>query len=241
MNIKHIGLTIRDKDTNHISKEKYLSAKREGFLGWEERHYIAQVPKASLNYDLNMRYFASLDKEEFEKYLSNFCKKNHFEECFDLTMLDGVQGLYIMVLGEYKQIYIGKANDIKKRIQSHWNKKKSLERLIFGDVCSSRLSIDSFGSLDTTNVYFYKTTCPEKAEARIVNVADKKYLLNRTAGGIGYADTLTDSETLAKMAVVAGRKPRNFTSFTNLEELKSVLTKEDVRYLVHRYPELLQK
>lgn len=45
----------------------------------------------------------------------------------------------MMVLDYYKQVYIGISNNIKKRIMSHWNGKKSLERLIFENIFESGL------------------------------------------------------------------------------------------------------
>ncbi len=59
----------------------------------------------------------------------------------------------MLVLDEYKQVYIGQSTDIKSRILHHRSKKKPFDRLIFGSVENSILSIDSFGALDTTRIY----------------------------------------------------------------------------------------
>ncbi|WP_091227261.1 hypothetical protein [Microbacterium sp. 3J1] len=73
-------------------------------------------------------------------------------EVTDLTQWDGVGGLYIMVLAEYRQVYVGATSSftgIAKRIRQHWTNQKQFDRLIWGDVDTSILSIDSFRALDT--------------------------------------------------------------------------------------------
>lgn len=240
MNIKHLGLTIREKASNTISKELYLSAKPEGYPGWEEHHLIAQIPKARLNYDLNMRFFASLNENDFNKHLSKLCKKFKIKECLDLNQLNGVTGIYIMVLDQYKQFYIGKANDIKSRIRAHWNNSKSLERLIFGDVCTSILSIDSFGALDTTRVFYRECYDPLDLEERIVATVDSQYSLNRTAGGIGSSSSCTETTEMAQLAIVAGRRKRDMLSFVSLEELREAVSEKELTFYQARYPFLFQ-
>ena len=78
-------------------------------------------------------------------------------ETDDLNELAGKQGVYILVLDEYKQAYIGKseaAGGMKQRILNHWSKRKEFGRLLNGKVESSILSIDSFGALDTTRIFY---------------------------------------------------------------------------------------
>lgn len=242
MRISHFGIMIQDKPSNHIDKAFYLSAKPEGRPGWTEAHYTNQIPKADLNYDLNMAYFDSLDFEEFNSYLQKNCKKYKFVECFDLNKLDNKIGVYMLVLDDYKQVYIGQSNNIKREIISHWNKRKSLERLIFGDVCSSILSIDSFGALDTTRIFYIETTSTYKTEEKIVRQFFSGYMLNRTAGGIGSQETNTDDETLAKLSIVANRKTRNLIDFLEINKLKQVVSESEFEYYyLKRYPELTKK
>ena len=57
--------------------------------------------------------------EKFNKYLSSFVKRNRFKEIDDLKTVSGVEGIYLLVLDEYKQVYIGISTDIKKRIMQH--------------------------------------------------------------------------------------------------------------------------
>lgn len=143
------------------------------------------------NFDLNMRFFSRIEKDKFERHLNSFARRNRFKEIDDLKIVSGVEGIYIMVLDEYKQVYIGVSGDIKKRILAHWTSKKDFEHLLCGAVYESILSIDSFGALDTTRI-FYKPCSwweKDKAEEKYISKFSSKYRLNRMAGGInGEAD-----------------------------------------------------
>ena len=241
MSILHFGIKIQDKLSNHINKELYLSAKPEGMRGWTEEHYVKQRMKADLNFDLNMAYFEALDYNEFNNYLLHQCKKHKFVECSNLKLLDNMTGVYMLVLDNYRQVYIGVSDNIKQRIMSHWNGRKSLERLIFGDVCNSILSIDSFGALDTTRIFYIETRSIYKTEEKIVRLFDSKYMLNRTAGGIGSTETNTDGELISKLSVVANQKRRNLICFLDITRLQSVVSDNEFKYYLKRYPELLRE
>lgn len=241
MKISHFGISILDKPTNRINKEWYLSAKPEGMSGWTEEHYVKQIAKADLNYDLNMAYFNSLDFAEFNSYLLKTCEKFKLSECFDLNVLDNKTGVYMMVLDDYKQVYIGMSENIKQRILSHWRGRKSLERLIFGDVCNSILSIDSFGALDTTRIFYIETRSTYKTEENIVKQFFSGYMLNRTAGGIGSSETSTEGKLMTDLAVVANRKTRNLIDFLDVDRLKNIVSEEGFKYYLHKYPELSKK
>lgn len=170
---------------------------------WVEEHYRICME----NFDLNMQFFSSLDKSDFQKKLSHLQKKNRLKEIFDLKEVSGIEGIYILVLDEYKQIYIGESKDIKKRILSHWSKIKEFDRLIFGNVESSVLSIDSFGALDTTRIFYKPVSWREnidKIEERLVDDFDKKYLLNRVAGGLN----AEEDKEVRNLSLLASRQNR---------------------------------
>ena len=169
------------------------------------------------------------------------CKKHKFIECFDLSSLDCVTGVYMLVLDKYKQVYIGISDNIKRRIINHWNGKKSLERLIFGDVCNSILPVDSFGALDTTRIFYIKTYSTYRTEEKIIRLFDSRYMLNRTAGGIGSTETNTDGEMIAKLSVIANKKRRNLIDFLDVRRLQAVVSEGDFKYYLKKYPELLLK
>ncbi|WP_230100450.1 hypothetical protein [Microbacterium sp. Bi98] len=107
-------------------------------------------------------------------------------EVTDLTKWDGVPGLYIMVLDEFAQVYVGVANSstgIAKRIRQHWTNQKQFDRLIWGDVTSSILSIDSFRALDTTRIFALKTEHTFDDENPLLEQFPRKFTLNRVMGG----------------------------------------------------------
>ena len=239
--ISHFCVKVYEKPSNHINKNIYLSTKPEGLLGWTEELYNKQKIFADINYDLNMAYFNSLDFSEFNCYLLQQCNKFKFKECNDLNDLEYMYGVYILVLDEFKQVYIGTSENIKKRIRSHWNNKKSLERLLWGDVLSSILSIDSFGPLDTTRIFYKKTYATYSTEEKIVRNFDPKYLLNRTAGGIGVYDLHLENSTDFEVSVFANQKTRNLIDFIDIEKFKNVMPTEDFNYYLETYPQLKDK
>ena len=135
------------------------------------------------NFEINMDRFKSLDKYEFNQKLQNFLATNvNFKETFDLNECT-FSGYYIMVLDEYCQIYIGTSQNIKNRIIQHWKKKMPFKHLIFGNVETSKISIDSFFPLDTTRIYVYKTEDVYNNENKYINDFPNEYILNRTIGG----------------------------------------------------------
>ncbi|MDQ0661586.1 hypothetical protein QFZ35_000084 [Arthrobacter ulcerisalmonis] len=71
----------------------------------------------------------------------------------DLSAWDGVEGVFVMVLDRYKQVYIGQALDIRSCVKRHWSGTKQSDRLIFPDKPSSVLPIYSFRALDTSRIF----------------------------------------------------------------------------------------
>lgn len=174
---------------------------------WVEEHYLACME----NFDLNMAFFSKIDHDTFDRYLQRFIKKNKFIETDDLNELSGKQGIYILVLDEYKQAYIGKseaAGGMKQRILNHWSKRKEFGRLLNGKVESSILSIDSFGALDTTRIFYKELKWYQNAdeiEERLVDSFSCDYLLNRVAGGINAEDSQA-ARNLRLLGTMQGRK-----------------------------------
>ncbi len=207
----HFGVLIKVSERSKLTRENYCTPTnkcrkshtewlkdRVKYDGWripnstyaDFEHYSdewvqAQYEDCMLNYDYNMAYFSKLDFLDFDKTLKNFVSENKFKQIEDLNEVDGTVGFYILVLDEYKQVYIGQALDIKRRILQHWSAKKSFDRLIFGTVETSVLSIDSFGALDTTRIFYKKRTNKNihEQEEQLVAAFDDQYTLNRIAGG----------------------------------------------------------
>ena len=170
-----------------------------------------------INYDYNMKYFQRLDANEFNKALNKLIKQSKkIREVHNLNDCKETIGVYILVLDEYKQIYIGQSNSsIKTRIMRHWSTKKEFDRLIFGKVENSILSIDSFGPLDTTRIFVYSTYSSYEVEEKLVDLMESKYLLNRTAGGIGSDHNYTNDKRMALLSIAANRKKRNFEEISD--------------------------
>lgn len=150
---------------------------------WCEEHR----ERALQNFDLNMAHFASLDRDEFERALrSAVASQRGMVEVKDLTKWDGVAGLYVMVLDEYAQVYVGATNGwtgIAKRVRQHWTTQKQFDRLIFGDVDKSIISIDSYRALDTTRIFALKTESSFADENDLLEQFPAKFTLNRLRGG----------------------------------------------------------
>jgi len=215
--IKHFNLDIMEKDSNKINIDNYLNLK---FKNRDDEFIEEQTKRIKYNYELNMKYFKSLDYNEFNKYLKSFVKKHKFTEVKDLKQYIGKKGIYVLVLDEYKQVYLGLTDrGIKERIKDHWNAKKEPERLIFGQAFNSVLSIDSFGALDTTRIFVKLDGPLYEIEYKMVDEFDKRYLLNRTMGGIGSTYTYTDNEKNVLVAIVANSNRRDFSPFIDEEEL----------------------
>ncbi len=186
-------LNKKDKEKIKLYESKYL--KRLNNYDFEEsiegRLYSKdwcriQESEVKENYKLNMQYFSSLNKKEFDEEIDKFLKNNkEFEEIFDLNNAMFKSGYYIMVLDEYKQIYVGTTDNIAKRICSHWQSKKEFDRLIFPwhAVTTSKLSIDSFRHLDTTRIYAYFTKDIYSLEEEYISSFLPKFVLNRCTGG----------------------------------------------------------
>ena len=167
----------------------------DGSVRYTESYCLMHRQRCLQNFDINMKRYQEIDPRDFNQALLKFVKGRKFQEVSSLMdpicTTDpwkecSVAGfVYIMVLDEYKQVYIGiTERTVQERIQQHWRKKKEFDRLIWGSVENSLLSIDSFGPLDTTRLFVkpyyreYKTPL-EIYEAKCIRVFDKRYRLNR--------------------------------------------------------------
>ena len=244
MRINHFGINIFDKPTNHICKDHIVNAPKEKNSDWCDESIAIKRKQADINYDLNMAYFESLDHGEFMEYIQKQTEMFHFMECLDLNDVDGVCGIYIMVLDCYNQIYIGKAegiDGIKGRMLSHWNKKKPIEKIVTWDLISSILPIDCFGALDTTRVYYLPIPKNKifKTEEVITSAFDKRYQLNRVPGGYGSQDTYTDTKRSVEFAIMGNLQERNMIKFLDFNRLSGAVFDVHRKLYLKKYPELV--
>ena len=202
--MKHFGCTVMaSKYGFELSRDKYAIISNKNSLPKFNSMKDAQADEEGTtytdewckeyrqlilqNYDLNMRFFASLNHDEFQSELEAFLKKNKaFVEVSDLTEYSGVSGYYVMVLDKYCQVYIGTTNNIRRRIQQHWSNSKSFDRLLFPmyAVNKSVLSIDSFRALDTTRIYVCATKKTYVSDNKYINDVSPQYVCNRIGGGM---------------------------------------------------------
>lgn len=140
--------------------------------------------RALRNYDLSMAYFEALDRDEFETSLGQLLERGRTLKAVEqLADWSGVEGVYVMVFDEYKQFYIGKADDIRARIKQHWGARKPFDRLVFGSVYSSVLPLDELRALDNTRIFAARSRDPFMLEKRMEATADQRFSLNRMGGG----------------------------------------------------------
>lgn len=185
----HLGLHLMEKSGGlKLTRENYIRVSNKSSFGTGEIYpesYIKSHTKDCFeNFDLNMQYYHSLSKQEFNEELTRFLDKTKvFKEVTNLSLLKGSSGYYVMVLDEYSQVYIGITGNITKRFREHWSAQKQFDRLIFGRIDDSILSIDSFRAYDTTRIFAYVTDDFQSFENEYINYFDPKYMLNRTVGG----------------------------------------------------------
>lgn len=161
---------------------------------------LTQRDAALVNLDLSLRYFASLDPGEFELALERvLAAGGRFTPVQSLADWDGVEGVYVLVFDEYRQFYVGQSGDLRKRVKAHWSKRKSFDRVLFGNPYDSILAVDELRALDTTRIYAMKAANPFDVERRTEAAADRRFCLNRMMGG--------EPDAAAAIAMVVS--PRN--------------------------------
>lgn len=181
----YLYINCLNKGKNSVSLEKYreIYEDEEGLI-YTDAYSQKYLEEALKNFDLNMNYFERLNHLEFQNILNSFLKKHHyFTEVKNLNHLENIKGHYIIILDRYCQAYIGTSGNIKKRIMQHWTKQVPIDRLVYGSVENSILSIDSFRAFDTSRIFAYCTPNTFAGEEEFINDFDSRFLANRTAGG----------------------------------------------------------
>jgi len=197
----HILKKAWDEDSQGLEFEDYVIKKTDDLKQFVDsfdltydimgRHYSeiwcdALYKDIILNYEFNLAYLSQLSRISFKRGVTKFKKNNpDFIEINDLTKYYGKSGYYILIVDDYKQLYVGKATDLPTRIRQHWNARKDFDRLIypFGAVMTSKISIDSFRAFDITRILIYETDDLSIDEEVYIQQFDKKYVLNRIKGG----------------------------------------------------------
>ena len=180
INIEEFSITFCPPSYKYILENGVLKLSDE---------FCKKYQEASLYvYDSNIRFFENLNNDDFQYHLNKIVKR--YRSCnnvINLKKFKGISGIYLMVLDNYKQIYVGQSKDVCKRIVQHWKNTPRFDKLIFPSIKKSNINIDSFGALDTTRIYIKqieKLHNLDLEEERIVEKIPQKYLINRIGGGI---------------------------------------------------------
>lgn len=194
----HLGVRVRPgKYGLKVIKENYalIDNNNRWTVEQKERHR----ENCLKNYDLNMNFFSKLNKDEFNVELNNFISEYpQFKEVKDLSKYDGKSGYYLMVLDEYKQVYLGTSSNILKRIREHWTINKPFKSLLYPSnaVETSVLSIATFRALDTTRLYIYESNNTFTKEDEYITFFTPKFSSNRVRGNLSTIHELRSPQNL---------------------------------------------
>ena len=186
---EHFGITLGESKYGYkLNRENFAIVNNKSSFEngriYDDEWCKEKYNRCMQNYDINMQRLFSLNSQDFENEISKFLELHPlFEEVTDLKKYEGVSGYYMMVLDNYCQVYIGTSGNIKQRIINHWNKIVPFDRIIFGNVETSIISIDSYRACDTTRIYVYRTNDTYRNEDEIINSINPIYCCNRTKGG----------------------------------------------------------
>ena len=183
----------------------------------------SQHAKALVNLAYNKQYFSMLKQREFKAQLQTFREKYpNFKEVTNINDYKprkisandwkAYEGVYVIVLGKYKQIYVGQSSSLSTRIKQHWGvraindtefiehwesgvmKLSDYTNYVGANENNSIIKIDAFGPLDTSQLFIYEAYTEEerkKLEAELISFFDKKFLCNRrdeTTGKVLYRE-----------------------------------------------------
>lgn len=151
------------------------------------------------NFDLNMKFYSLLDRNEFNRTVDFFLLRNPgFKQITDLELYHNRSGHFLLVLDDYCQVYIGKTSvSLKKSILGHWSKQMPFDRLLYpeGAVNTSTLSIGCFRAFDTTRIYIYESDMDNDIlDENFLEGIPYKFLCNRLVNGISEFDLLQEIE-----------------------------------------------
>lgn len=153
-----------------LTVDNYINVSIKEISSLSNEELEDQKKKVRDKYNLNMKFFESLSREDFNQELNKLIGENNFTEIKDLTSVSGVSGFYIMILDEYCLMYIGIARNIKGRIMEHWSKQVPLRQLFLGVESGGLLPIDCFRALDTTRIFVCRGNEDDYSEDNIINM-----------------------------------------------------------------------
>lgn len=133
--------------------EKEPKKRTDEFSVKNYEEYIHDIDKYVQNVSFNLETFQSLNKSDFEKELNRIVSRYHFVEVNDISSYKNC--LYLIVLDDYNQFYVGKSErSLKNRMRKHWTAKIVPGRHLWnGGFESSRIKFDDFKMFDTTRIF----------------------------------------------------------------------------------------
>ncbi|WP_448968750.1 hypothetical protein [Latilactobacillus curvatus] len=155
--IEHLGVNIREnKNGLKLTVSNSATGKLEELWEKSDRVKPLEVCRQEIEDSVSERMglLKELSFDEFNARLAEFISNHRFKAYENIQELEGTSGYYILVLDEYRQLYIGSSSDILQRIRNHWTKKTYLSRPFYD---GNQMRIDVFKALDTTRVFAYKS------------------------------------------------------------------------------------
>ena len=225
--IEHFGKRVKSfPEGNKLTRENFVCSRNDDrfYLSNFQEEAVAlhrdeikrpQIENALLSYDVNMRFYNALDRNEFEHAVEDISTTCGMKEVRDLEECSKIMGIYMLVLGEYKQLYIGQSTDIARRVYQHWTKFPAFDRLVFGSISNSNLSINSFCTLDTTQVFYMLAD----------ELDEREYDLTVKYGNGKYAPYMANR-------ILGGNPFENFMErevFFRVRKLEDIITEEDLK------------
>lgn len=113
----------------------------DGTVRYTDEYCLLHQQRCLQNFDINMQRYQKLDHQSFDQALTKFVRGRKFKEVHSLedpictthpweAKPNIVGFVYIIVLDEYKQAYIGITEQtVQDRILQHWKKKNLLTAL----------------------------------------------------------------------------------------------------------------
>ncbi len=154
---------------------RYLNKQVSHYCKGGKENFFYLLSKVQL-YTSKMDSLSKNTKDELEKELNKLISNfPELEAVNDLNVYKGISGIYVMVLDKYHVLYIGQANDIKRRIMRHW-----LNADYFRGT-----GIDLFKAYDTTRIYALKCEKNKinRIEYQMTQLINNQYSLNILTGG----------------------------------------------------------
>ena len=178
----HFGIRFNEDIT-----PKYMTKDNFAVVKQNEKYPLNDIAinGAKNNYDLNIEYFNKLDQNEFNHSVDELLSSQTFLSVEDLDILEDKKGIYVLVLDNYKQIYIGQtSSDLKKRIVKHLKYKTTFRDV--PKVHKDTLPIDAFKPMDITRIFVILAKRQfqlNELESELIANFPSKFLLNKTIGG----------------------------------------------------------